>query len=498
MPTDHNPAGFRLTKSLRFRLALNFALFCTLLFSGLGFVLRGILSSVVEKSAEAVLEEEWAALRGFVQVNAQGKVEWTYNPQDREEAAIVQRLQKTYMVANERGEVLENSEEYKELGFESPAVIAEVLQSGAAQFELRDSAQGQPFLIRQGVLREGRYSYFVALARNYSANREVINRFTYLYMAILPLFALAAAALAWFFARRALQPVIDVSMLAEQVSGSNLRLKLPLRGADDELDLLIGSFNRMVERLDKSFTQIAQFSTDVSHELRTPVTIVRGQLEVALMTAQSEQELRSAVEGALVDIDRLSQIIRALLQLAKAESGQIQLSLHPEDLAELSRQVLEELDIAARDKQVELRYSLPASAWMQADRIQIERLLYNLIDNALKYTPSGGWVQVEVTNQGENVVLIVSDSGKGIAPEHIPHLFDRFYRVPARQGEGEKGLGLGLNFVYWIVKAHNGSIQVESKVNEGSRFTVTFPAAPQPPSADHGNFSPAPGRSSHS
>ncbi len=354
MPWRAKPREIRLVKSLRFRLALSYAIFCAIILSSLGFVLRGVLTNVIESTVERLLDEEWAALKGFIQIDKKGALRWTHDPSDREETAIVQRLRFLYMVANRTGEVIESSDNFRDLGFESPATIVSALDSGQVRFVIRTNAQGNPFMVREGALREGAYVFFVALGRDFAPSRGVINQFTWIYFSSLPVFVLCAAALGWFLARRAMQPVSDVAALAERISGHNLNVKLPLRHSDDELDHLIGSFNRMVERLEKSFTQIAQFSTDVSHELRTPVTIVRGQLEVALMTATSEQELRAAVEGALSDIERLSSIIRALLQLAKAESGQILLQLQPADLVPLARQVFEEMEIAAADKNVRL------------------------------------------------------------------------------------------------------------------------------------------------
>jgi len=172
-------------------------------------------------------------------------------------------------------------------------------------------------------------------------------------------------------------------------------------------------------------------------------------------------------------VERLSNIVRALLMLSQAESGQLALQKSEMNLAELVRDLVDQHQIPAEAEGVRLSASVPASCTINADRIQIERLLSNLLGNAIKYTPAGGTVKVSLLPEFDNVRLIVEDTGVGIAPEHLPHIFDRFYRVPS--ADAEKGLGLGLSFVAWIAKAHGGNVAVESVPNQGTRFTVTLP-----------------------
>lgn len=464
-------------KSLRFRLALSYALFFAVLLTGLGFVLQSVLRGVIETSVQGLLDEEWAACKGFLRINPQGRLEWNYDPGDQEEAAIVERLRLIYMIADEKGEVIESSELYREIGFQSPAVITKVLADGMPSYSFLPNLRGQVFMVRQGTLSERGRRYFVALGRNFTPSEHVIDEFSVNYFTALPFTILVVCAIGWLLARRAMQPVTEVAAQVAKISGSNLSLRVPLRGSRDELDHMIATFNGMVERLEKSFLQMRQFSTDVSHELRTPITVVRGQLEVALMTATSEEDLREAIEAALVDIDRLSQIVRALLNLAKAEGGQLALQMKDLDLVPLVVGVIGELEIPALDRQVTLRHTLSRTAPFSGDRIQIERLLYNLIDNGIKYTRESGFVEVLVTanESAAEIVLEIRDNGEGIAPEHLPHLFDRFYRVPIRESGREKGLGLGLSFVSWIVKAHMGEIQVSSEIGRGTTFRVTLP-----------------------
>jgi two-component system sensor histidine kinase BaeS len=177
---------------------------------------------------------------------------------------------------------------------------------------------------------------------------------------------------------------------------------------------------------------------------------------------------------ALEGVDRLSNIVRALLMLSQAESGQLVLQKTQLDFAEVARDLVDQHQIPAEAQGVRLSAEISEPCLIFADKIQIERMLSNLLGNAIKYTPSGGAVKVSLRCQDNQVKLAVEDTGVGIAPDHLPHIFDRFYRVPS--ADPEKGLGLGLSFVAWIVKAHGGTVEVESELDKGTRFVVTLPA----------------------
>jgi signal transduction histidine kinase len=176
---------------------------------------------------------------------------------------------------------------------------------------------------------------------------------------------------------------------------------------------------------------------------------------------------------ALEGVERLSNIVRALLMLSQAESGQLVLQKNEVDLSDLVRDLVDQHQIPAEAEGVRLTADLPDGCTLHADRIQIERLVSNLLGNAIKYTPAGGQVKVSLVPRFDHVKLIVEDTGVGISPSHLPHIFDRFYRVPS--ADPEKGLGLGLSFVAWIAKAHGGAVTVESTLKEGTRFTVMLP-----------------------
>lgn len=374
---------------------------------------------------------------------------------------------------------MEVSETYRRIGIDSPKAIKQQIQLNRASVGIRQASNGERFMVRTGVIVDEKQPVFVAIGRSLSENNAVLQQFTTLYLGLLPIMILGCSLLGWFVSKRALTPVTELAARTEAISGSNLSLRIPQRGAGDELDHLISTFNKMVERLEKSFIQTRQFSTDVSHELRTPLTVIRGQLEVALLTATSEEQYREAMTAALQDVERLSNTVRALLHLAQAESGQLSLQISEFDLSGLVEDLAEHFRVLADASHVHFKTQLQARCMISGDKVQIERLVSNLLSNAIKYTPPEGHVQIDVSQNDKETAIVVRDTGRGIPPEALPHIFDRYYRVPEQRKDPETGLGLGLNFVSWIVRAHKGSIDVDSTVGIGTTFVIKFPTITQ-------------------
>jgi heavy metal sensor kinase len=390
------------------------------------------------------------------------------------------------------------SSTYESIGIDPPQVVRARVQEamqflktlkpgapGKIFWSVRRDSDGVRYLIRSGVfLDEGRLEpghrlpYYVSIGIPRTDTDRTLAEFTWVYVGVIPGALILGSFLGWVMAGRALTPVMDIARAAQRISGSNLSLRIPTRETGDELDYLILTFNRMIDRLESSFQQMKQFSADVSHELRTPITGIRGQLEVALFTAQTTDQYREAMFNALQDIDRLSQIVRALLLLSQAESGQVLLQKSRLNLCDVATDLVDQFQIPAEAAGVRLTADLPAECFIEGDRVQIERMITNLLSNAMKFTPEGGEVRLRVSSSPEFVEMVVEDTGCGIATEYLPHIFDRFYRVP---GSGsapgpEQGLGLGLSFVAWIVKAHHGRIDVDSTPGKGTRFVVQLPA----------------------
>jgi heavy metal sensor kinase len=480
-------------RGLRFRLTLSYVLFFTVLLVFIGLAFRKTLELQLEGDVRAALDEAWGAATGYVKIE---KFEPVWDPveDDPERELVEARLKHVYLIADSDGNTLGESDIYSSIGPDSPAEIRRSLSLSKPDVRERSDSDGVPYLIEAGVLPgENKRPYFLAIGRSLGDARRQVQQFTRYYFLALPGMIAVCTIFGWLIAGRAIRPVNLVAQAAQNITGSNLSLQIPRRGAGDELDNLVDSFNRMTVRLQQSFEQIRRFSTDVSHELRTPLTAVRGQLEVAVFTAETPDQYREAIINALEDVEKLSSIVRTLLLLSQAESGQVVLQKSPLDLADLAADVVDQFQIPAEGKNVRLSADLEPGAIVSADHTQIERLLSNLLSNAVKYTPAGGMVKVSarLAETPGWALLAVEDTGVGIAAKNLPHIFDRFYRVRNAQTDMVQGLGLGLSFVSWIVDVHGGKIDVTSEEGAGSRFTVLLPLAETTPEPSPSEMSAA-------
>ncbi|MGI8962513.1 MAG: ATP-binding protein [Bryobacteraceae bacterium] len=469
----------RFFRTLRFRLASMFLLLLALVLAMVGIIGTITLHTILNNQSEQVLHEQLGSLRGWIHFDETGEPYWFVDPSDPEEEAEVSRLQAVFVIADDQGRVDKGSSDptLNRLFDRNTIVseLAEMEQTHEPIIKTITATDNVPYQVITSIMTDAEHhrKWYVAEGRSLARDRLLLRRFRQILSIFLPIVLLVCALVSWYSAGKALRALQSVEKAAQDITGSNLGLQIRKRGADDELDRLIDSFNAMSGRLKASFEQIRRFSTDVSHELRTPLTAIQGQLEVALFTATRKEQLQEAIENALQDVERLSNLVRALLLLSQSETGQIPMNRSVTDLSELVRDLVDQFQIPAEAHNVKLTCLERGPVQCDADRTQIERVVTNLLSNAIKYTPAGGWVRAGAEAAGSTVKLVVEDSGVGIPKDHLPHIFDRFYRVP--DPNPEKGLGLGLSFVAAIVKAHGGDIQVETDVGKGSRFEITFP-----------------------
>jgi len=281
----------------------------------------------------------------------------------------------------------------------------------------------------------------------------------------------------YFVMRRALEPVDALTESAERITSRNLNERLPVVATGDELERLSIALNSMVARLDAAFTHIRRFSADASHELRTPLTVLRGELEAVAQEPHLTAEMCEMIGSALEETERLAKIVESLLVISRLDAGEARMERARFDLAELTATTVEQLRLLAEDKNITLVSDTQETVEIEGDRARLKQVIVNLVDNAIKYTPAGGGIEVRVTRKDALALLEVKDTGVGIPAEALPHIFERFYRVDKARSRAVGGTGLGLAIVKSICAAHGGCVKVESKEHKGSCFEVQLLAA---------------------
>jgi two-component system OmpR family sensor kinase len=293
---------------------------------------------------------------------------------------------------------------------------------------------------------------------------------------------LAALALllgaSWLFSRRLLEPVDRMVRQLEGIDEARLSARVPDAGADHELGRLVGVLNRMLDRLEQAFTAQARFTSDVSHEIRSPLTALRGQIEVALRKERGATEYQEVLHESLEEVLRLQRLAEDLLSLAQADAGALEGLRVPVALGDLLARSVDRQRAAAASKGVSLQLHVAAPARVIGDPDLLGRLVENLLDNAIRHTAADGTVDVTLEPAAGKATVAVCDTGEGIPPEHLPHVFDRFYRVDRARARATGGTGLGLAIAQQIALLHDGDLRVQSTVGEGCVFILELPLAP--------------------
>ena len=346
---------------------------------------------------------------------------------------------------------------------------------GRRTFETLDDPRGGPIrLLTVPVLREGRRVEIIQVSAPLAQLYDALSGYLTSLLTLVPVAVALAATGGFVVTRRALNPVRDMSRTARQITAEDLGRRLGRRGAEDEIDHLADTLNAMLAGLEAAFAQARRFSADAAHELRTPLTALQGEIEVALRAERTSEEYRRVLRSGLEEVKHLTRLAEDLLLFSRS-SASIGI---PRDRVDLEPLVLEALEVGARRAQgtgVHVRAEEIEPVTVLGEAGSLRRALQNLVDNAVKYTPSGGKVGLSLFARDGEAHIVVQDTGIGIDPAETTRIFDPFVRLDAARSRDAGGAGLGLALVQAIVTAHGGTVEVESTPGSGSRFIIRLP-----------------------
>jgi two-component system, OmpR family, sensor kinase len=407
------------------------------------------------------------------------------------EAMLEHRFRSTYFVLlDESGTVIQSSLDLAKAKSTKEGLTDEFISSG----EFRSFASSNPS--EPHTLRAGRNefrglvrpitttvgNYILVILQSLHPQREMMEDIRGTFLWAIPIALVLASIGGYFLARKSLAPIAAMASQARNMGAAQLDRRLSVVNERDELGQLAQTFNQLLGRLETSFEQQRRFMADASHELRTPVAILRGETEVTLSKAdRSSEEYRQTLTILGEESQRLAHIIEDLFTLARADAGQYLLTLQDLYLDEIASAALVRARSLAVVKNITLTSSIEADLPIRADEALLGRMLLNLLDNAIKYSPSGSTVTLGCRREGDRYLVSISDNGGGIPAELQPRIFERFFRADKARSRSESetgGAGLGLSIARWIAEAHKGQLALTRSDSSGSTFTATLPASP--------------------
>jgi signal transduction histidine kinase len=336
--------------------------------------------------------------------------------------------------------------------------------------------QGQPYRLLAHPFTDGSRQFILCAAAPLESNRLVLSAFSAGLLWAIPALLAISALGGYALSRRALHPVDQITAATRSISVSNLSARLPVPETRDELQRLSETQNEMLARLEAAVNEIKRFTDDASHELRSPVSFVRTTAELALRNRHADAASRRAFEQIVAECGKASRLLKDMLTLARADAGNSRLAFEPVDLVEVVKAVSPKARTLAEEHGHTLTdgFEEGSAATVWGDYSSLQRLLWILLDNAVKYTSAPGTIKLAVSSTGDNVTVTVEDNGIGIPEADLPHIFRRFYRADPSRSQVE-GSGLGLSIAMWIANVHGATLSAESCEKAGSVFRIVFP-----------------------
>jgi two-component system OmpR family sensor kinase len=386
-------------------------------------------------------------------------------------------LNKFYRIYDGSGNVGSRSKNISASQFPlSQTAYADALE-GKNSYETFKVGEQQPIrVITMPILLEGKLINLVQVGTSLEAVQETLRNLKIFLFTAVPSVLILAALFARFMARRALKPISRIIDTAREIGqGQELSKRIPVLKIKDELGQLALTFNEMMNRLENSFAQMRQFSSDASHELRTPLTVLKGQNELILSKQRKPEEYQEVISSNLEEINYMSKVLEDLFVLSKSDENQVNLDCKQVDLRALVEEICKHAEVLAEEKNIKIIISFLEPTEIKGDEVRLRQMVWNILQNGIKYTQRGGELKISLQNEDEFALLTIQDTGIGIPEEDLPLIFNRFYRVDKARTRDEGGSGLGLSICRQIAEAHKGKIEVESKLGVGTRFKIRLP-----------------------
>ncbi|QBD80948.1 HAMP domain-containing protein [Ktedonosporobacter rubrisoli] len=378
-------------------------------------------------------------------------------------------------ILDSKGRVLRATPAFQRLSLPEES-LAQPLSGQPWKGTVKTSSDQEIRIASQALTRHGKPYAIVQVGESLKQLHAVLHQEVVLFVLLTPEVLMMCALIGSWLSMRAFAPIHKLAATARRIGEGDLQQRVPVPQPRDEVQFLAMTLNDMIERLDAAFKRQQRFVSDASHELRTPVAAIRSKTDVALLQDLSPREYVGVLQGINTEAERLSRLINDLLVLARADEGRTLLAQEPVQLDFLVKTVAANAEELAQERGITVEVQTPQPVTICGDEARLIQVVMNLLDNALIYTQAGGHVTLKVEQDEAAARIIVSDTGQGIAPEHLPYIFERFYRAdPAHQHHEGGSSGLGLAIVDWVVRAHNGSVSVKSQPGLGSTFIVNLP-----------------------
>lgn len=452
---------------------IRYQLLCwyTVIFAGVLLLSGGISYHYFEDALENSLD---TSLQVQAQQIAEEMVPGSYTGVHIDYGALVRLL-------SSQGTILSETPACKSLVIPQQSV-AQALQGHSWEGTIKTASGQEVQFYSLSVLVGGKVMAVVQVGELLSGFHILLHQLIFILFIVGGLALVICALNGYWLTGRAFAPIQRLTQTARSIKNGDLRQRVNIPPAHDEIRFLAITLNEMLDSLSQMVSRQRRFVADASHELRTPVAVIRNKTSIALLREQSVTDYATILQGIHTETERLGSLLHDLLVLSKGDEGRVKFEREPVHLDLLAIATVAQAEGLADDRAIHIAIQAEQSVIVMGDEARFIQILMNLLDNALRYTQPGGCVHVQIEVSPQNTArLIVSDTGQGIAEEHLPHIFERFYRAdPAREQTAGSNSGLGLAIVEWLVRVHEGKIEVESVPEKGTSFTLTFPLAPTP------------------